>query len=163
MEFLRILLLIVDVFCCVLLVGVILLQRAKGEGLGLAFGAGMGETLFGSRAGNVLTRTTIILGFTFLLTTSVLGMLYTKRSGGSSGKSIIDERTPAMPEQTAGPVQTQQPADQQVPPGAAAPTLPGASLDGSRPAQPAAQPPAAEPAPAPAPQEPASAPQPAAP
>ena len=42
---------------CFLLIGLILIQRSKNEGMGgLAMGAGMGEALFGSRAGNVLTR-----------------------------------------------------------------------------------------------------------
>ena len=48
MILLKTLLIVVEVLCCLLLVGLILLQRSKSEGLGLAFGAGAGEALFGA-------------------------------------------------------------------------------------------------------------------
>ena len=65
MEFIRVLLLVVELLCSLMLIGLILLQKAKGEGLGMAFGGGAGEALFGARAGNVLTKMTVTLGITF--------------------------------------------------------------------------------------------------
>ncbi len=79
MAFLRSFLLIVEVLCSVLLIALILMQRSKSEGLGTAFGGGMGESLFGSRAGNVLSKMTVILGIVFLVNTLILGILYTAR------------------------------------------------------------------------------------
>ncbi|MBR0056969.1 MAG: preprotein translocase subunit SecG, partial [Kiritimatiellae bacterium] len=52
------------VIVCLLLVGVILLQRNKGAGAGVTFGGG--EAVFGADMGNVLTRSTIVLGFLFV-------------------------------------------------------------------------------------------------
>ena len=71
-----------EVLVCFLLGGVILLQKPKDGGLGVSFGGGMGEALFGAQMGNVLTKATIILGTVFLLNTLVLSRL-TSHSGTS--------------------------------------------------------------------------------
>lgn len=101
MTFLKVLLMLVEIISGVLLVGVILLQKSKDEGLGLAFGAGVGETLFGSRAGNVLTKITIGLGIVFMANTLMIGYVM---SGSSSTGSITDSLpAQAAPVQPAGP------------------------------------------------------------
>jgi preprotein translocase subunit SecG len=102
MGIIRVLLTIVEAACAILLIGVILLQKSKSEGLGMAFGSGMGETLFGSRAGNVLTKITITLGITFLVTTTLLAFMSTS----STRRSLIDERvsdTPMGPQSQPSP------------------------------------------------------------
>ena len=63
-----------------LLIGVVLLQRSKDQGLGLAFGSGMGETLFGSQAVNVLVKITIVLSIIFFLNTMILARMFSRRS-----------------------------------------------------------------------------------
>ena len=91
MSFLAILksvLLIVEVLAAFLLVVVILAQKSKDQGLGMAFGSGMGESLFGSRAGNVLTRMTITLATVFMLTTIVLGVLFARGKSGSVKRGL---------------------------------------------------------------------------
>jgi len=50
MPVVRAILVFVEVLTSLLLIGVVLLQKSKDEGLGLSFGSGMGESLFGSRA-----------------------------------------------------------------------------------------------------------------
>lgn len=120
MGILRVLLIVIEVMTSLLLIGVILLQKTKSEGLGLAFGSGMGETLFGSRAGNVLTRITVILGLVFLANTAFLGMIFTN----AHETSIIDQRTAPLP--MAAPAAPTAPAAEPVAPLAApggAPTL----------------------------------------
>lgn len=85
MIFLKALLIVVEVLSCLLLIGLILLQRSKSEGLGLAFGAGAGEALFGARAGNVLSKATVILGVVFMACTLALGVLFAQKD-----KMLID-------------------------------------------------------------------------
>ena len=86
----------VEVAACLLLVGVVLLQKTKGQGMGMAFGAAMGESLFGAQVGNVLTKTTIVLAVVFLVNTTLLGVV-----GGArrQSKSLADdiEATAPMP------------------------------------------------------------------
>lgn len=90
MQILKILLILVEVISCLLLIGVILIQRSKSEGMGgLAAGAGMGEQLFGSRAGNVLTRTTIILACLFMGCSTLLAVVY---STGGQAQSVIEKK-----------------------------------------------------------------------
>jgi len=93
------LLIFIEIISALLLITFILLQKTKDEGLGLAFGAGVGETLFGSRAGNVLTKITIGLAVVFLADTLLLGYL---ASGTVSSGSITD-RLPASAPALPGP------------------------------------------------------------
>jgi preprotein translocase subunit SecG len=93
MEILRYVLIVVEVLCCLLLIGVILLQQSKSQGMGLAFGGGMGETLFGSRAGNVLTKITVTLALIFLANTTLLGIMYTT----GSEKSLVESAPAPAP------------------------------------------------------------------
>ena len=119
MGILRILLIVVEIVTCLLLIGVILLQKTKSEGLGLAFGSGMGETLFGSRAGNVLTKITVILGLVFLANTAFLGMLFTN----AHETSIMDQRATAAPMMAPAAPQSQAPVANPAAVAPAAPTL----------------------------------------
>ncbi len=82
MQILIGLLYVLEILVCFLLGGVILLQKPKEGGLGVSFGGGMGEALFGAQMGNVLTKATIILGTVFLLNTLVLSRLTSH--GGTS-------------------------------------------------------------------------------
>ena len=101
LSILKSVLLIVEVLAAFLLVVVILAQKSKDQGLGMAFGSGMGESLFGSRAGNVLTRMTITLATVFMLTTIVLGVLFARGKGGSG--SVMD-RAASQPMAPAAPM-----------------------------------------------------------
>lgn len=88
MGVIKVILIVIEVITSILLIGVILLQKSKDEGLGLAFGAGVGETLFGSRAGNVLSKITIGLAVVFLVNTLLIGVLL--RSGSNTSGSVTD-------------------------------------------------------------------------
>ncbi len=150
MDILRSLLIVVEALCSLLLIGIILIQKSKGEGLGLAFGAGVGETLFGSRAGNVLTRITIGLGAVFMVNTVVLAILFSggqaslveKSVGAAGGAMPLEQATEAVPE---GAVPGSMPA---VEPDAAAPVpeAPGATAPAPDAPPPAAGAPAVPPA-----------------
>ncbi|MBP8655719.1 MAG: preprotein translocase subunit SecG, partial [Kiritimatiellae bacterium] len=90
MSILITLLLLVEVITAFLLIVVILAQKSKDQGLGMAFGSGMGESLFGSRAGNVLTRMTVTLIIVFTITTVVLGILFSGGREASRSGSVMD-------------------------------------------------------------------------
>ena len=70
-------------------------------GLGVSFGGGMGEALFGAQMGNVLTKTTVILGIIFLLNTLVLSRLTSHV--GTSVMEGVKTPAPAAAEQQALP------------------------------------------------------------
>lgn len=107
MAFVRTLLIILEAACSLALIGLILLQKSKSEGLGMAFGGGGSESLFGARAGNVLTKATVGIGVLFLVNTMVLGMLF----AGSAEQSLMDSaEVPAA----AVPAEAAAPADQPV-------------------------------------------------
>jgi preprotein translocase subunit SecG len=145
MEILRYILIVVEVFCCICLIGLVLIQKSKSEGLGMAFGSGMGENLFGSRAGNVLTKMTIVFGVVFMVNTVILAMVYS----GVQERSLMATQGGAAP--VAQPVEATPGAVVET--GAAqpggVPTLPGADLGdtGTVPQDPAAVPVDAVPAP----------------
>ncbi len=105
----KVFLIFVEVVCSFLLITVVLLQKAKGEGLGLAFGAQMGESLFGARAGNVLVKITVWLGVIFMVTTTLLARIYVQ------GRSRPLMERPAPIERKAMPVQPQAPLSAPLP------------------------------------------------
>jgi preprotein translocase subunit SecG len=127
MIFLKTLLIVVEVLCCLLLVGLILLQRSKSEGLGLAFGAGAGEALFGARAGNVLSKATVILGIVFMVSTLALGVVFAQKD-----KALIDALD--APPAAGAPVMQPQPLES---PEVAFPQVDTAAEGAALPAEPA--------------------------
>ena len=113
------LLIFIEIVTALLLIGIILLQKTKDEGLGLAFGAGVGETLFGSRAGNVLTKITVTLAIIFLADTLAIGYM---ASGRMASGSVIDRLpvgksvpTRTVPVQESAPLAIPGPSADSVP------------------------------------------------
>ena len=148
MTIVQYLLIVTTVISSIVLLILILLQKTKADGLGLAFGSGVGEALFGSRAGNILSKLTIIFACVFLASTLLLAIVL----AGGRGRSLMSQRqgvmSGSMGQQQQAPAQA---APQQGQPGmpqqaGGAPTLPGTYL-GDQPQ------PAAAPAEAPAPVE----------
>src|SRR5947209_2572140 len=86
-------LLVVHVLIAVSLVGVVLVQKSEGGGLGMG-GGGMSGFMTGRSTANLLTRTTAILAGCFMLTSIVLVVL-----AGNHGapRSIIDQTSPTAP------------------------------------------------------------------
>ena len=80
-------LIIIYVIVCIALIVIVLLQSGKGDGLAGVFGAGGGsQTLFGSRTGDVLTKSTTALAVLFMLLSLVLAFL-----SGHRGRTISEE------------------------------------------------------------------------
>lgn len=90
LTILKVGLLVVEVLVSLLLIGVVLLQRSREQGLGLAVAADVGESLFGSKAANVLVRITVVLAVIFVLNTMWLAYLYAGAQGSASGSIMGD-------------------------------------------------------------------------
>jgi preprotein translocase subunit SecG len=97
-------LLVIHLLVALSMVGVVLLQRSEGGGLGMGGGGGgggMGGFLTGRGTANLLTRATAVLAATFMVTSLTLSVL---ASGGSEPSSILDELpVSAPPQEPAGP------------------------------------------------------------
>ena len=90
MSMIPVLLMVVEVVVCLMLIGLVLIQRSKGDGLSAAIGGGVGEAMFGAQIGNVVTRATVILGIVFLLNTIVLSLVLSKSAATRVG-SVTDD------------------------------------------------------------------------
>ena len=108
-------LLIIHLFVTLALIGVVLIQRSEGGGLGIGSSQGMGSFMSGRGTANLLTRTTAILAVIFMALSMTLALL----NRGSSGPthSILDTPAPAS---TPAPSST--PAPPPAPSGPSAPT-----------------------------------------
>jgi preprotein translocase subunit SecG len=126
-------LLIIHLFVTIAMIGVVLIQRSEGGGLGIGSSQGMGSFMSGRGTANLLTRATAVLATIFMALSLLLAVL-NHRTG--AGRSILDTPTPAAPVGTAPagsapasnpPVGTgsAQPAPQSTPaPAAPAPAAP---------------------------------------
>jgi preprotein translocase subunit SecG len=92
MSALSIVLLVFFVIIAVLLILLVLVQNEEGDSLGGIFAGGSGSA-FGSRSGNVLTRTTTVLGALFLVLS--LGLALLNRSPGVTGVEAEGRRLSA--------------------------------------------------------------------
>lgn len=78
------------VLTCVLLIGIILLQKGRGGGLSGAFGgAGGGHSAFGAKTGDVLTWATVALATLFLLLAVAMNFVY-------RGPKVVPQQPPAQ-------------------------------------------------------------------
>jgi len=134
-------LLAIDMLVAVLMTLVILMQRPKSEGLGAAFGGGVTENIFGAQTTNVLTKFTGWLAGIFFVLTSVLGILYARRSASDSS---LHRELMGMP--AAAPTASVAPATGlpgSTPAASAANVSPSATAQPATPAADAASPPRA--------------------
>ncbi len=92
-------LLIVHLFVTLALIGVVLIQRSEGGGLGIGTTQGMGGFMSGRGTTNLLTRTTAILGTAFFALSLTLALLNRGTVGG--GRSLLD--SPPISSPVTGP------------------------------------------------------------
>jgi preprotein translocase subunit SecG len=82
---------VLHILVCLFLILVVLLQAGKGGGMGIAFGGGGSQTVFGSSgAGNFLTRLTSITAAIFLITS--LGLAHYSSQQDSKRLQRLAER-----------------------------------------------------------------------
>ena len=94
------------VLLCLFLILVVLLQQGKGADLSV-FGGGSTQTAFGARGATTLLHKLTVGSFlVFILTTLLIGLDSTRRSGGS----LMEDAEAAAP---ATPAEPQQPPAEQ--------------------------------------------------
>ena len=155
MSILATVLLVVNVFVCIALIAIVLVQRSEGGALGMGGGGGGGSSFMTARgAGDLLTRTTWILAFVFFALAIAQTLLIGRAHGHSSiidrlNSQSLDFSTPAKPQPAPAPTGIQAPAPAAVAPGLqpapAVPTNPNnpfAGLSAPPPASPGATQPA---------------------
>jgi preprotein translocase subunit SecG len=117
-------LLIIHLFVTLALIGVVLIQRSEGGGLGIGSSQGMGAFMSGRGTANLLTRTTAVLATLFMVLSLALALL--NRGTTGVGGSLMENpptvpapggTTPAAPAPT-----TQAPAPPVAPKGPSVPT-----------------------------------------
>src|SRR5215213_7632935 len=91
-------LIIVHLLVVLALIGLVLLQRSEGGGLGMGQSGGGGFLTSRGKA-NVLTRTTAILAGLFFATSLGLAIM----AGPTSGPKSVFDATPAINDNTAAP------------------------------------------------------------
>ena len=92
-------LVVVQVFVAIGVIGLILLQQGKGADAGAAFGSGASGTVFGARgAANFLSRATAVLATIFFLVSLTLAYLVNGRptSSGSVVEKLSAQPAPAQ-------------------------------------------------------------------
>jgi preprotein translocase subunit SecG len=101
---------VVEVAVCLMLALVVMLQKPKEGGLGGAISGGAIEASLGADAGNVLIKTTAILGAIFLINTLVLARLTSKVNSNSlmanekaAPAAEVAPQLPAAPELPVAP------------------------------------------------------------
>ena len=113
-------LLLVHLFVTLALIGVVLIQRSEGGGLGIGTSQGMGGLMSGRGTANLLTRTTAILGTIFFVLSLALALL--NRGTGGVGRSLLDNPPPIGAPATPGALPAESPAVPAAPRGPAVPT-----------------------------------------
>jgi preprotein translocase subunit SecG len=99
-------LLIIHLFVTLALIGVVLIQRSEGGGLGIGTSQGMGSFMSGRGTANLLTRATAILATIFMVLSLTLALLNHGTTGISG--SILD--TPPVSSGSPVPAPTSAPA-----------------------------------------------------
>ncbi len=93
-------LLILHLFVTLALIGVVLIQRSEGGGLGIGSSQGMGSFMSGRGTANLLTRTTAILATVFFILSLSLALLSkgtTVRRSVLDAPAATDSTLPAIP------------------------------------------------------------------
>jgi len=89
----------IHIILAISLVGVILIQRGQGADMGVSFGGGGAQTLFGSRgSGSFLGKVTGGLAAAFMVTSLTLALISQKETGSLVEKSVVQPAAPAQQE-----------------------------------------------------------------
>lgn len=85
------LILAVHVVASLLLIGIVLIQGSKADGLS-GFLGGAGTTFFGTSTATVIVKATTVIGIVFMITSITLTVLHSRRA-----RTVIDSAPAAAP------------------------------------------------------------------
>jgi preprotein translocase subunit SecG len=86
---------IIQLFVTLALIGVVLIQRSEGGGLGIGSSQGMGSFMSGRGTANLLTRATAVLATAFMALSLVLALLNHGTTGVAG--SLLANPPPTAP------------------------------------------------------------------
>jgi preprotein translocase subunit SecG len=95
--------LVVHLILAICLIGVVLLQRSEGGGLGMGGGGGAGGVMTGRQAATALGKLTWAFAIAFLATSITLTIIAAQNSASESVLDRIGAGAPAVEEPTDGP------------------------------------------------------------
>jgi len=88
--------LVIHILACLALIGLVLVQKSEGGGLGIG-GGGSNSLMSGRGAAGAIVRTTIIVGGIFFVTSLALTSIANRSSGNQSGiERALEESSPAL-------------------------------------------------------------------
>lgn len=138
------------VFMALFLIALVLIQRGRGGGLAGAFGGAGGQSAFGTKAGDLFTRITVVAAAIWIVlcivATNVLGTRTTRLSptlGGAAGQTVPAETGGGTEMEPADP-ETKESSAPQADPDAKAAAGGDADAGAADADKPASQPPAAD-------------------
>lgn len=105
--------LVIHLFLALAIIGLVLLQRSEGGGLGIGQSGGLGGLATPRGTANLLTRATAICAAAFFATSLLLGILAGVQSGG---QGILEEAVSTPPAQLEIPVETPETPSEPAPP-----------------------------------------------
>lgn len=130
-------------FVSIIMIGIILLQRGRGGGLAGALGGSGGQSVFGSKAGDLFTRITVGIAIVWFILASVIVVLASQRLYTEDPEKVRPAAT-AIGEPATKPADPETPASATTTPAATTPaaaTPAAATPEAATPAEP--KPPAA--------------------
>jgi len=95
------------ILVCIILIVVVLLQAGKGSTIGLSFGGGASQTVFGSTGGkNFFARLTTGLAIVFMVTSILLSIFSSRSARSYRGvmQQLPESSQPTAPSEPAAPV-----------------------------------------------------------
>ncbi len=122
-------LLVIHILACLAMIGLVLIQKSEGGGLGI--GGGANSLMTGRGVAGAVVRTTMIVGGVFFATSLALTALANRQAGDRS--SIIDRLSPDREPEGEAPglfdPSAPLPIDTAPAPAAPDPVLPGTAAD----------------------------------
>ena len=94
--------LVIHLLLALVIIGLVLLQRSSGGGLGIGGGGGLGDFASARSTANALTKATTICAFMFFATSISLGYI----AKGSSNKGLLESYGGEVPAAAAPAVPT---------------------------------------------------------
>lgn len=91
--------LVIHILACLAMIGLVLVQKSEGGGLGIG-GGGANSLMSGRGAAGAIVRTTIIIGGIFFVTSLALTSIANRNNDSRSGiERVLEETTPgAVPQ-----------------------------------------------------------------